>query len=934
MLRTDLIDLVNKGDVWAFVGAGASVDAGAPTWTGLLAKVLAAIPEPKRKEIVAESRFVRAEKSNDLPICFSRIEEAVGRADLETAVAVEIRRHTHPGELLKELSNWRFAGYVTTNYDRLILRALQANGQGGGWAEAGNSDSEIRKLSGGADRIIWYLHGAVDHVGSGHRLVITDHDYDQLYLDGSRTATQLKSLLTQKRVVFVGFSFDDAELKRLLKIAALYCNPARPAFAFLGGLEGSEGEAKRIELLERFNVDVIPYDIVGDSHDRLKRRLRVYGSFILRRDQTFGESRRACPSYHRETTSLLVYNKLAVAKTLDIQGDTLGSLLKARVVSLLKFKGPQTFQTLADDVAERMQILKGAPPQDAENITGFIQRHVKDLERDGLVEGTDPIQLTPKGVDLTENQAAAARALHEQFASSLEDRVRRIAGYDEASAKRIARAAEGFFSECIDRRGLGVAMALYSTEKIKPFHMLALLQNLHNYMGQLENAEEALVLVELIKDFLAQPTDAESRYIGVALQASFSVTLLGYDPQVVQSRVRQLSSTMFLIDASMLIHILARSSVGHIPARSILDRLKQVGACLATTGHLVTEVAEHARWAREHLKTRSALTPEVLIAVTGHAGLHENLFLDGFLREVTEKGKPFDFGLYLDSICEDAAGHTATDVVFHAQIERLGIPVRDLNDWGGFTTDLYGEREDLADKIAERRRGRKTFKHERQVQAEAEALIIVEKLRGGIFKGNGVQIEDAYFISNTRVIDQVKSVSLPVTVRPGSILQWLSTLTPTDASELSGLVNALLWEMAEHGYTVVDKVHIQNTFSPLISASENQLKEELAANRTLMANRYGESATEAFSDLRGIEVPVVLHSIYAQRAADLQKRLEIETTAKRDAQSKAKLSESERDEYLRLKAKQKEKHLKAKSRQRAGKSGQNKSKKKKHKGRH
>ncbi len=163
-------------------------------------------------------------------------------------------------------------------------------------------------------------------------------------------------------------------------------------------------------------------------------------------------------------------------------------------------------------------------------------------------------------------------------------------------------------------------MALYSAATFRPYHMLALLQSLHEYIGQLDNADEGLVLVDLIKDFLAQPTDAEAKYIGLALQASFSITLLGYDPHVVQARIRQLSSTMFLIDGSMLIHLLARSSVGHIPARSILDRLQHVGARLATTSRLVTEAAEHARWAREHIKRRSGLTPEVLIAVTGMRG--------------------------------------------------------------------------------------------------------------------------------------------------------------------------------------------------------------------------------------------------------------------------------------------------------------------------
>jgi hypothetical protein len=628
---------------------------------------------------------------------------------------------------------------------------------------------------------------------------------------------------------------------------------------------------------------------------------------------------------------LLVYNKLAATQSLDIKGDVLGSLLKARIISLLKFKGPQTFQALAADLAERIRLLQGMPSDDIDNITKFIHQHVADLSAQDLVEKTDPIRLTEKGADLTDNQAGAAKALHEKFTSSLEERARQVHADDEPSVKRIAKAAESFFSSCIEHRALGVAMTLYSpTLSFKQFHIVALLQSLPDFMAQLDEVE-ALALIDVIQGFLAQPAEAESKYIGVALQARFSVTLLGYDPDLVQARVKQLARTLFLVDASMLIHLLAQSSVGHSSALSILSRLRQINAPLATTGHFVTEVAEHARWARGHMKTRSSLTPEVLIAVTGHAGLHENLFLDGFLHEVTGKGKSFDFDGYLDRICGDPRGHTGTDDVFQAKIEELGIQCRNLNEWEGFTTDLYSDRDTRAERIAEQRTVHKTFKHERQVQAEAEALIIVEKLRDHIFKVDGNQAEDSYFISNTRAIDQVKTSSLPVTMRPSSMLQWLSTLTPTDTAELSGLVSALLWEAAENGLSIVDKKHIQNTFSPLISASEAELKEELVTNRTLMANRYGESAEKAFSELSGIEVPVVLHSIYAQRAADLEKRLQSETTAKQAALAKAGLNDDERQEYLRLKAKQKEKHQRAKSKQRAAKSRPGKKKRKKQK---
>ena len=212
------------------------------------------------------------------------------------------------------------------------------------------------------DHLIWHIHGAVAHDPADYKIVITEEDYDNAYLEGSHATNQLKSLLTQKRVVFVGFSFDDAELQRLLRVANLYSNPARPAFAFLSGLGGSDGEQKRIELLERFNVDVIPYEVIDDSHAQLSRLLRVYGSFILKRSQKFGQPARPCPSYHPETTSLLVYNKMAATKSLDIEGDTLGSLLKARVVSLIKLKGPQTFEELATTSPSEYESCAGRHP--------------------------------------------------------------------------------------------------------------------------------------------------------------------------------------------------------------------------------------------------------------------------------------------------------------------------------------------------------------------------------------------------------------------------------------------------------------------------------------------------------------------------------------------------------------------------------------------
>src|SRR5678816_1600514 len=109
-----------------------------------------------------------------------------------------------------------------------------------------------------------------------------------------------------------------------------------------------------------------------------------------------------------------------------------------------------------------MRILRGTPPDDIDNVVSFIQRYVNELTDHGFVEGSDPVRLTEKGADLTEDQAAAAKVLHEQFASSLQGRARTICGGNEGAAKKVALAAEGFLGSCVEHRALGVSMTLHS----------------------------------------------------------------------------------------------------------------------------------------------------------------------------------------------------------------------------------------------------------------------------------------------------------------------------------------------------------------------------------------------------------------------------------------------------------------------------------------
>src|SRR5271157_6026170 len=187
MFRREVTELLNTPEAWVFVGAGASCDAGAPNWQQLVEKTVSRLSTDFKVEMNADPRFSAAVRARNYAKAFSRIQTKVGRAQLEDIVRTELLKHDAPGEVIKTLANWPAAGYITTNYDTLIERSLSQINQYSGWVQAGNSDSEVRKLSGNPHKVIWHVHGAIEDDPDSSKLVLTEEDYEALYLQQSKT---------------------------------------------------------------------------------------------------------------------------------------------------------------------------------------------------------------------------------------------------------------------------------------------------------------------------------------------------------------------------------------------------------------------------------------------------------------------------------------------------------------------------------------------------------------------------------------------------------------------------------------------------------------------------------------------------------------------------------------------------------------------------
>lgn len=905
MLRTDLLELINGGRAWAFVGSGVSADAGSPTWAGLVERVVRGVEENIRTEIIEDTLYRRALESQDYSRCFSRIQAHVGRNRLEVLVRSAFDAVTTQSQLVRRIADWPFAGYITTNYDRLLANALNISGRG--WIVVGNTDDEARKVSGGASNVIWHIHGATSLGGDRSRLILTSEDYDDLYLEEGRIVTQLRTLMIHTRVVFIGFGFRDPEVTRLLRRVGRFSNPARPVYAFMSGLSGSEHEAERQDFFHKFNVDIIPYQTPDNDHSQLLALLEVYSALTLRRSLRFNQPERPCPSYDPETTGLLLYNELALRGGGGLSVDKVEVLLRATILPFLSY-GPRSVADLLRELEPRIVALTPGAIK-ASRLEARVESVLQELVAAELVtlDSAATAALTEIGRDLVANQSATAARLSEQFASSLVSRATELHSIDGEASTRIARAAESFFKQCIERRALGVALAMQAYRAdYQSYHMVALLQALPDFMDQLPSPGEAMSLSKVVQGVLARPTEAEAKYIGLALQARFGVNILGYDADTLRARARDIADTLFLVDSHTLIPFLARSSPGFGSARLLIERLRGMGSAIATTTLLVEEVAEHARWAMRRVDPDSGfVSVETLRAATGRVGNRSNAFLDGFLEELSRGAAPPRFAQYLGTVCalRPGARSCSSDDVKRT-LEQQDIVCAAFAQWKGFSDDLFSERDHVQGEIAKRREERETFRHERQVRAEAEALLVVRNLRARKFTLENRTISNAYFLSHTRVVDEVAGPGLPITMRPEAALQWVATLAGCGVDELALLTNGLVWELSERGVAMVDTSRLHAVFSPLVAASKEKLEEEVEHHRALIAQRYGEDAEKAFRELNELDVPIVLESYYAQRAEELAKRVADEERKRKEAQVQAKMSEKDAAELRRLRAEQ------------------------------
>ena len=158
-------------------------------------------------------------------------------------------------------------------------------------------------------------------------------------------------------------------------------------------------------------------------------------------------------------------------------------------------------------------------------------------------------------------------------------------------------------------------------------------------------------------------------------------------------------------------------------------------------------------------------------------------------------------------------------------------------------------------------------------------------------------------MSNSRFIDRLNAVGLPVTMRQDVLFQWLGTIIPFEESELPVLMDGLLWELSERGIDFVDRKKLRTVFSSTISAAKEEYPSIVEQHKILIATEWGVDPKYAFQEsVDDLEVSTLVTRHALQTIDRQQRELERVKVSSGNRQASQELLQSERTQLERLKS--------------------------------
>lgn len=249
----DFLKEIEENNAAIFAGAGLSAGSGHVDWKHLLKDFADELNLDIKKEddLVSLAQYHLNKNGNN-------------RHSLSQKIINEFHHGKNPNPNHEILARLPISTYWTTNYDKLIEKALDAVGK---ITDVKYTTPHLAKTVHGRDVILYKMHGDVDHADDA---VISKDQYEKYYETHGAFINTLSGDLVSKSFLFIGFSFTDPNLEYIFsRVRVTYKNHQRKHYCIFREVKQLENEtpgdfeyrkikqALVIEDLLRFNVHVL-----------------------------------------------------------------------------------------------------------------------------------------------------------------------------------------------------------------------------------------------------------------------------------------------------------------------------------------------------------------------------------------------------------------------------------------------------------------------------------------------------------------------------------------------------------------------------------------------------------------------------------------------------------------------------------------------------
>lgn len=320
------VKALNEENAAIFAGAGISVPAGYVNWKLLL-------------KDVAEELKLEIDKENDLiALAQYYANEKGGRGAINQKLIEEFTKEATLTENLQLLAELPIKFYWTTNYDKLIEKALENAHK---LADAKITPQNLALSLPRRDAIVYKMHGDIT---LPHEAVLTKDDFESYNSKRQLFTTALQGDLVSKTFLFIGFSFDDPNLEYILsRIRILleenqrdhYCFFKRPQISnyLKNGVQKEEAEELskydnlrleyKIKDLKRYSINAL----LVDDYNEITEVLQAINKKIKRQNIFISGAAHEYGSWGEGNAKEFAYNlsnELAAKKYRIITGFGLG----------------------------------------------------------------------------------------------------------------------------------------------------------------------------------------------------------------------------------------------------------------------------------------------------------------------------------------------------------------------------------------------------------------------------------------------------------------------------------------------------------------------------------------------------------------------------------------------------------------------------------